>query len=563
MKYVFILLTIFIYQVSMAQTNICFNTQTNSSLKSSAIASDCGVSINYSVYPYPNYTPIKTVRISFHVFEKSDGSGSYNGSQSAVTSYFQLLIDSMNYRHANIQTLTPTVTSPKVPDTKVRFVLNKVYFHTDDNLYIAMAWRRSGYNPYYAPADSVYNNVILTDPNLSSVDKVNTLHVILFPNSIGCCAGEAESIPSKKWILMLGYDYAYNWGTSPVREVLSHIIHETGHCLGLYHNFQGGNNGYQCDDCADDGCPIQGTSNNYMDYSYLYFSGFSECQIAKMHYYLMGNANYGDDISDDYVQDYCIYDNSQTISINSGQNITWKSSKNLKGNLIINSGGSLTIECSISIPVGGQVTVNSGGKLILNQGVFHNSCSNSWTGIFVQNGGYLEINSSTISDYNVEVQSGGTLRISDNLTITGSNHIDIESGGFICVDNTAAINLQDPLSFINFHYGFNFGVNTAFITNPGTCISNVASINKTGLGSINSYNADLYIQNITVSTSQYFLGERIFAGSNVTSANPPGVGNVIFQSGANIIFDSNGNILLDKGFNVQSGASFQTILNNH
>ena len=246
------------------------------------------------------------------------------------------------------------------------------------------------------------------------------------------------------------------------------------------------------------------------------------------------------------------------------KSVDWDKKYAFAADITIPNGKTLTIDyADLTIKNTAKITVESGGKLIISSANIVTSDGSQFLGITVKNGGFLFITTSTLSDYNVEVQSGGTLRISDNLTITGSNHIDIDSGGFICVNNTAAINLHDPLSFINLHYGFNFGVNTAFITYSGTCISNVASINKTGLGSINSYSTDLYIQNITISTSQYFLGKNIFAGSNVTSANPPGVGNVIFQSGANIIFDSNGNILLDKGFNVQIGAAFQTIPNNH
>ena len=111
--------------------------------------------------------------------------------------------------------------------------------------------------------------------------------------------------------------------------------------------------------------------------------------------------------------------------------------------------------------------------------------------------------------------------------------------------------------------GFILGVNTSVLPDPGTCISSVAAITIAGPGTINQFSSDNYIQNITISTNHYYSGNNIFAGSNVTTANPPGPGNVVIQSGANVIFDANGNILLDKGFNVQIGASFQTKLVNH
>jgi hypothetical protein len=223
----------------------------------------------------------------------------------------------------------------------------------------------------------------------------------------------------------------------------------------------------------------------------------------------------------------------------------------------INSAGCQTLTNILKMPDLGQININSGGKMIIQSGILNNPFGNQWKGIVINSNGILEINSTTISDYSIIVKSGGTLRISGNITITGNNHIDIESGGYICIDNTATINLSDYLSVINLRNGYIFGVNTAVMINPGTCINQISSINKTGLGSINLFSSDVYIQNINISNDKYYSGNNIYAGSNVTTANPPGIGNVIIQNGSYVIFDANGIILLDRGFEVQLGASFE------
>ena len=93
-----------------------------------------------------------------------------------------------------------------------------------------------------------------------------------------------------------------------------------GHSCGLYHNFHGGSSGSQCDDCDDNDppglpCPIQGSSNNIMDYWPGGRSALSQLQVGKMHYYLSGNAG---TISDDIITE-C--ENNYVTVIPSGSNI--------------------------------------------------------------------------------------------------------------------------------------------------------------------------------------------------------------------------------------------------
>lgn len=175
--------------------------------------------------------------------------------------------------------------------------------------------------------------------------------------------------------------------------------------------------------------------------------------------------------------------------------------------------------------------------------------------LILESGSIFEINDGAV----LKIESGSTFHVKSgaNLVIKGSGRIDVESGAYMCIESGATLNLQDALSAINLHTGFNYGVNTSVLTDPGTCLSSNSLITKTGSGSINLFSSDVYIQNITLSTNHYYSGNNIFAGSNVTTANPPGTGNVLIQSGAKVILDADGNILLDKGFEVQLGAYFE------
>ncbi len=280
-------------------------------------ASDCGLISSYTLDPTPAHTPIKTLRIAINIFQRSDGTGNFNGGSAHIISEFNRLIDSANTRLANIRIHDPASSGPHIPDSKIRLHLNDIYFYQDNDLYNYALQR----NRDRIVADSIYNHVIQNRTDLSVIDKEHTLHVIMLPGGQSCCSGQASWFADKEWIVMRGYDYTFNWGASPVNEVVGHFIHEVGHSLGLYHNFQNGQHGTQCDDCADNGCPTEGTSNNYMDYTIPTSRrvSLSDCQISKIHYCLMGNKG---NIEDCFVQDYCNFDSQESISITSGQNIT-------------------------------------------------------------------------------------------------------------------------------------------------------------------------------------------------------------------------------------------------
>lgn len=531
----------------------------NSTVIQKALSANCGSIHDYSVYPIDTHTPIKYVRISFNIFQRTNGTGSFSASDAIIKSYFQEMIDSANYRLAHIQpivctpTCNPPITSPHVIDSRIRLVYNNTYIYKDDNLY----------NYTLLPdtldrivADSIYYNVIQQRPDLSTIDKLNTLHIIMVPGGLSCCGGQASGYGSKEWVHLRGYDYAFNYsGSEPaaIQGSIGHFLHEVCHSFGLWHNFQGGGYGNECtiirDGIADAGCPTTGTSNNYMDYT-IPRAALSEDQIAKMHYSLMGNE--GCSIIDDVIEDFCQYNASQPTTITSGQNIVWGGSKNLVGDLIIN--GSLTVKCNVSVPYGGKIIVNSGGKLFVQGGKFTNACGDSVTVVEVLNGGYVNMYITPgnfageyIKDYNVKVKSGGTIRLDGLIVIQGNHSITVESGGYICIEPTAILILQHFNSVINLKCGYLNGVNPLVTGITSNCVASPGTFPKTGLGAINatSFLTDVYIQNTTLNGNQYITGNNIYIGSNVTTGTQ---GPVYIGSGANIILNACGDVIVPLDF---------------
>lgn len=531
-------------------------------------ASACGAFHDYSVHPDSTHTPIKYVRISFNIFQRANGTGSFIAPDDTIKSYFKAMIDSANYRLAHIQIINPATSSPNVIDSRVRFLYNNTYIYKDDNLYNYTSLPNTH---DVTVADSIYYNVIQQRTDLSTIDKANTLHIILVPGGTNCCGGRAKGYSTKEWVHLRGYDYAFNWsnGGPPITVFgpaihgsVGHLIHEVCHSLGLKHDFQNVPAGInvqspQCDEFSDNGCPDYKTSNNYMDYTEPYYNrtALSEDQIAKIHYCLMGNQG---SIDADVVQDYCQYNASQSMTIGSGQNIVWAGGKNLLGDLNINSGGSLTVKCNVSVPFGGKVKVNSGGKLIIQtNGNFLNSCGDVSSGIEVLDGGYLELNNNlsiftnvSTADYNIKVRSGGSIRINGNLYIAGNRSITVESGGYFCIQQSPpnfSINLVDFNSVINLKCGYINGVNPIVTGITSNCVANLATYVSYGLGKINaaSFLTDVYIQNTTLTGNQYITGNNIYIGSNVTTGTQ---GPVYIGNGANIIFNACGDVTIPKDF---------------
>lgn len=139
-----------------------------------------------------------------------------------------------------------------------------------------------------------------------------------------------------------------------------------------------------------------------------------------------------------------------------------------------------------------------------------------------------------------------------NLNLFGSGKIVIKSGGYLCVESGASINLQDYNSLIVLKEGANYGVNPLLLTSS-SCSS---TITKTGNGAIADFNQDMYIQNLTISTSRYIGGKNIYVGNHVTTNQQ--TGDVLINNGANVIFDCK-SITFDAGFECAGGSTYETI----
>jgi len=132
--------------------------------------------------------------------------------------------------------------------------------------------------------------------------------------------------------------------------------------------------------------PIVGTiqcdtevSNNIMDYT-AHAGAWTPCQIGTTHYNMSNKENR---IRNLLKKTWCEYEESQTIKIQSGEDIIWNASKDLQGNIIIKNNSKLTIGCRVSLPPNAKIIVEPKGQLTLDGATLENDCGQLWKGIEV------------------------------------------------------------------------------------------------------------------------------------------------------------------------------------
>lgn len=218
--------------------------------------------------------------------------------------------------------------------------------------------------------------------------------------------------------------------------------------------------------------------------------------------------------------------------------------------LDIGSSGNVTMPCDIIFSSQCTINVQNGGILSIDGASLH-SIQNTWGGIIVQEGGKLILSNITIDDYNITIKTGGSLIIQNDLTIEDKHQINIEDGGFICIDNNASINLVDEFSLIDIHPNAILGCPYSSCED---CILMRSALTNSGNGQFVTYEGTEYIQNTTIATDVLVDGNEVYAGYDVTNTKP--VGPVIIENGGELQIRANKTVLT-RDFYVELGGKLQ------
>ncbi len=347
--------------------------------KESYEACNCNDVIDYAPDPrYPDHTPMKYLRMNFHIMNSEDGK--QNMTEKRGNWYINDLVKQCNTRLGdNTKMNLPVSNNTPVIPINIRYVLtgktgaandDGIYYHYDDDFYYFVSsgknknnYSRAVIDKYAINEDFVLNAFIqVTHPD-SLKSRNYSVH------NAGIALGNSLKIAG------------FHEKKKEPHEVKGIFNHEVGHCLGLRHTWAG-NDG--CDDTpnhpncwshAAGGKCADGASNNMMDYNNSQ-KAVTPCQIGRMHRnFAKENARQRKLV----IANWCKLNPEQHIYIK--DRVHWKSEKDLEGHLTIRPGGELRLSCRTSIPKNGKITVEPGGKLVLDGCRLHNACGDKWKGI--------------------------------------------------------------------------------------------------------------------------------------------------------------------------------------
>ncbi len=321
--------------------------------------------------------PVKTLRVAIYVFQDDAGQHNFNKDSANHVAFLNQLTGWVNHRLANLDTLRPAMPSPYVSDSRLRIRLDTIFYYPDNR-----AWDCS------TDIDAPYmrDQYVDGDTLLDYRQKYQTLPVFIGGN-YPVIGGHSRNIGDRGYIAVRGYyeKFMSQPLSGSIDECGRNLVHEIGHCIGLSHNFSGGPGGDQCDDCEDNGCPVEGTSNNLMDYWPAYGYALSKCQFNRIQFCLSGGEG---NISEAVINDSCykVEGVGYQVSgigyrVSGGDTVIIKDMVYAHQDWLIKSGGLLRVKGYLSMPIDSKITLEPGARLEIDGGTIGNLCGDLWDGI--------------------------------------------------------------------------------------------------------------------------------------------------------------------------------------
>jgi len=356
----------------------------------------CNLSSSYIPDPqHLNATPIRYVRVNFHIMQASDGSGNF--SEAEGKKFVHELVDHSNYRWSNNlpMNLPEGNTTATIP-IPIRIVLQKdpvtgedaIYFHRNDTLAF---WNRS-----LKKGIGALNDRSAIDRYRTGGDSIINIFMIEHvPDSIGSATYGEIKLSGISFMHSLKLFSQFYLSSTPQYDANGQLFrhdmsffskilnHELGHCFNLNHTWNWDDG---CDDTPKNpGCwqvksepPCDGLiTNNMMDYNWSQ-QAVSPCQIGRMEYFFWKDDNGAREF---VIPNWCTYHPQEKVIVYRNEDLIWSGGKDLLGDIEVREGATLTIRCRVSLPAGAKIILKPGAVLHMDGGTLTNMCGDKFKAI--------------------------------------------------------------------------------------------------------------------------------------------------------------------------------------
>ncbi|OWY21582.1 T9SS C-terminal target domain-containing protein [Sphingobacteriales bacterium UPWRP_1] len=326
---------------------------------------------------YYDMYPIETIRLRFHVLQKSamDPQNLIAGNPDHEA-FFANVEQNTNDILGGLDTPKPDLGYGVIKDTRLRVKVESIDYYADEDLWnFSPLEFENIYNGWQWVSTTFIDKTEVAHALLGATMPNNAIDVYLPGNfndmAVGNSASYGQANVGSRWIWIrnfyaeyLNFPFTYidcnvGDGISPWRILAHEVLHLYGgeHPEDIWDEAN-------CADLEDEEYNTNNILDNTCDEVFEGEASLSQCQMDMIECFMTGNFTTN---SEAFINDYCEKKEGQDIIVNQpGQVVSFSKPRSLRGDLIVETGTTLILNSLLAMPHEGRIIVKRGAKLIVN-----------------------------------------------------------------------------------------------------------------------------------------------------------------------------------------------------